>query len=102
MSIKCLWINENGLRFNFLRENLVERIFCDRIKPKGIIDKKTSRKNISKYTINRYFYNTDKYLRLIPTPASTHILSALVFGAQSPYSGRQNVVNSRNVIRNAT
>jgi hypothetical protein len=38
---------------------------------------------------------------LIPTPHSTHILSALVFAAQSPYPGRQNVVNSRNVMRNA-
>jgi hypothetical protein len=28
------------------------------------------------------------------------ILSALVFAVQNPYSGRQNVVNSRNVIRN--
>jgi hypothetical protein len=28
-------------------------------------------------------------------------LSALVFAAQSPYPGRQNVVNSRNVMRNA-
>jgi hypothetical protein len=27
-------------------------------------------------------------------------LSALVFAAQSPYSGRQNVVNSQNVMRN--
>jgi hypothetical protein len=48
MSIKCLWINENGLRFNFLRGNLVERIFCDRIKPKGIIDKKNFKKKYIK------------------------------------------------------
>jgi hypothetical protein len=30
---------------------------------------------------------------------SRHILPALVFATQSPYSGWQNVVNSRNVIR---
>jgi hypothetical protein len=37
---------------------------------------------------------------LIPTPKLRHILPALVFAAQSPYSGWQNVVNSRNVMRN--
>jgi hypothetical protein len=36
---------------------------------------------------------------LIPTPKLRHILPALVFAAQSPYSGCQNVVNSRNVMR---
>jgi hypothetical protein len=36
---------------------------------------------------------------LIPTPLLRHSLSALVFATQSPYSGRQTVVNSRNVIR---
>jgi hypothetical protein len=30
-----------------------------------------------------------------------HILSALVFATQSPYSGRQNVIYSRNVMCNA-
>jgi hypothetical protein len=35
----------------------------------------------------------------IPTPHSTHILSALVFASQSPYPGRQNVIYSRNVMR---
>jgi hypothetical protein len=36
-----------------------------------------------------------------PSHASLrHILPALVFASQSPYTGRQNVVNSRNVIRN--
>jgi hypothetical protein len=37
---------------------------------------------------------------LIPTQNLRHILSALVFATQSPYTGRQNVVNSRNVKRN--
>jgi hypothetical protein len=37
---------------------------------------------------------------LIPTPKLRHIFPALVFAAQSPYPGWQNVVNSRNVIRN--
>jgi large exoprotein involved in heme utilization and adhesion len=37
---------------------------------------------------------------LIPTQNLRHILPALVFATQSPYSGRQNVVNSRNVMRN--
>jgi hypothetical protein len=37
---------------------------------------------------------------LFPTAHSTHILSALVFATQSPYSGRQNVAYSRNVMRN--
>jgi hypothetical protein len=42
---------------------------------------------------------------LIPTVNFRHILSALVAylrydAAQSPYPGRQNVVNSRNVMRN--
>jgi hypothetical protein len=37
---------------------------------------------------------------LIPTQNLCHILSALVFASQSPYPGRQNVVNSRNVRRN--
>jgi hypothetical protein len=39
---------------------------------------------------------------LIPTQNLRHILAALVFATQSPYPGRQNVVNSRNVMRNAT
>jgi hypothetical protein len=37
---------------------------------------------------------------LIPTPLLRHILPALVFATQSPYSGCQNVVNSRNVMCN--
>jgi hypothetical protein len=37
---------------------------------------------------------------LIPTPKLRHILPALVFASQSPYPGWQNVVNSRNVMRN--
>jgi hypothetical protein len=40
------------------------------------------------------------FASLIPTPKLRHILPALVFASQSPYSGRQNVVNSRNVMRN--
>jgi hypothetical protein len=32
---------------------------------------------------------------LIPTPKLRHILPAMVFAAQSPYSGWQNVVNIR-------
>jgi hypothetical protein len=36
----------------------------------------------------------------VPTPPSTHILPALVFAAQSPYSGWQNVIYTRNVMRN--
>jgi hypothetical protein len=36
---------------------------------------------------------------LISTPLLRHSLSALVFAAQSPYSGHQTVVNSRNVRR---
>jgi hypothetical protein len=36
---------------------------------------------------------------LILTQNLHHILAALVFAAQSLYSGRQNVVNSRNVMR---
>jgi hypothetical protein len=37
---------------------------------------------------------------LIPTQNLRHILPALVFATQSPYSGGQNVVNSRDVMRN--
>jgi hypothetical protein len=37
---------------------------------------------------------------LIPTQNLRHILAALVFASQSPYPGRQNVVNSRNVMCN--
>ncbi|MDR0713008.1 MAG: hypothetical protein LBF89_01915 [Bacteroidales bacterium] len=37
----------------------------------------------------------------IPTPHSTHSFAALLFAAQSPYSGRQNIGKRRNVIRNA-
>ncbi|MDR1451658.1 MAG: hypothetical protein LBI57_04915, partial [Helicobacteraceae bacterium] len=37
---------------------------------------------------------------LIPTPKLRHILPALAFALQSPYPGWQNVVNSRNVMRN--
>ena len=37
----------------------------------------------------------------IPTPPSTHIFAALVFAAQSPYPGRKNVANSRNVMCNS-
>jgi hypothetical protein len=37
---------------------------------------------------------------LIPTQNLRHSLSALVFATQSPYSGRQTVVNSRSVRRN--
>jgi hypothetical protein len=36
---------------------------------------------------------------LIPTPKLRHILPALVFDAQSPYSGWQNVANNRNGMR---
>jgi hypothetical protein len=36
---------------------------------------------------------------LLPTAHSAHILPALVFAAQSPYSGWQNVAYSRNVMR---
>ena len=45
-------------------------------------------------------------IRLGQSPAAPshasfrHILPALVFAAQSPYMGWQNVVNSRNVMRN--
>jgi hypothetical protein len=39
-------------------------------------------------------------LRSIPTPPVRHILPALAFAAQSPYSGLQNAVNSQNVMRN--
>jgi hypothetical protein len=39
------------------------------------------------------------FATLIPTQNLRHSLSALVFATQSPYSGRQTVVNSRNVMR---
>jgi hypothetical protein len=35
------------------------------------------------------------FASLIPTQTFTHILPALVFAAQSPYPGWQNIVNSR-------
>jgi hypothetical protein len=38
------------------------------------------------------FRSARSFATLIPTPHSTHILSALVFASQSPYTGRQNVV----------
>jgi hypothetical protein len=36
---------------------------------------------------------------LLPTAHFTHILPARVFASQSPYTGWQNVIYSRNVIR---
>jgi hypothetical protein len=64
------------------------------------MDKARNLRITSLFTLRRQQGGSASATALVSAPLLRHILPALVFAAQSPYSGRPNAVNSRNIMRN--